>query len=203
MWRPVGLSGVVATATSSTSKHPINDRWACSRRSPFYYSGRMRCTALGLLARADSWYGGNVFFSFFPPGPGERQASNQRTFFRHGHPWRRGPPRNTQRRWQLLAVAESVAGRRACGVPGPCPAGRRGLRGEERRGHARFVLRVQTPMRATGLQRGLMTLPLSVCAGRMRGGVAGPGPWRWSTTPVADKFATIMTQGATALVLPA
>ena len=144
------MSGVVATATSSTSKHPINDRWACSRRSPFYYSGRMRCTALGLLARADSWYGGNVFF-FLSPGPGERQASNQRTFFRHGHPWRRGPPTNTQRRWQLLAVAESVAGRRACGVPGPCPAGRRGLRGEERRGEDMRALcsAYKPPMRAT------------------------------------------------------
>jgi hypothetical protein len=95
--------------------------------------GARRC----LAPAADSWYGGNVFFS--PTGPGgAKQPANLL------------PPRPPGRwtthtqRWQLLAVAESVAGRRACGVPGPCPAGRRGAASEERRTCALCAPRTNT-----------------------------------------------------------
>ena len=130
----------------------INDKWAWIR-SPFTtvaVCGARRCCPTGLaVTSCPPRIRGTAATYFFSPGPGGAKQPSEPSSATRGR-W----TTNTQR-WQLLAVAESVAGRLTCGVPRPCPA-----RPQRRGGHARFVLRVQTPMRATGYSAGFRP---SVC----------------------------------------
>ena len=159
MWRPVGLSGVVATATSSTSKHPFNDKWACSRSlfPTVAVCGARRCLAPRIRGTAAT---------FFRPWARGRQATSEPSSATRGR-W----STNTQL-WQLLRsrwrVGAPVVFQDRVQQGGAARPQRRG-------GHARFVLRVQTPMRATAR----VNDPAPVRVRWMRGGVAGPGPWRY------------------------
>ena len=127
MWRPVGLSGVAAAATSSTSKHPlINDKWACTRSlfPTVAVCGARRCLAPPPRIRGTA-------ATFFRPWARGRQPANLLgSFWLLRSRWRLGAPVVFQDRVQQGgAVSEETRTCTLCaprtntheGYSAPCP----------------------------------------------------------------------------------